>query len=312
MKKLTLIICLMVFASSCTQETVEKAQLDETNVLNVQGVSLLGEQLIAAEATPEAIEKMEEARLAYMADPANADALVWWGRRIAYTCDYLRAIEIYTEGMKKFPEDARFPRHRGHRYISIREFDKAIADFRKAAELREGMENQIEPDGMPNARNIPVSTLHGNIYYHLGLAYYLKNDMENARDAYTKCLEASELPDNIVSASHWLYMINRRLGDEVAANLILEPINAEMDIIENMAYHKLCLFYKGEVTLDELTQGEYSDIMTDASWYGVGNWYLYNGEREKAREVFAKILEGKSWASFGYIAAEADFAREFK
>ena len=34
-----------------------------------------------------------------------------------------------------------------------------------------GKEDSIEPDGMPNPQNIPVSSLHTNIWYHLGLAY---------------------------------------------------------------------------------------------------------------------------------------------
>lgn len=258
-------MCVIFAASACAPESEETAQ-EQASALNIQGESLLGTDLVPAEALPTVLEKMEEAKLAYMADQENADAMVWYGRRIAYTGDYLRAIEIYTRAMEKFPEDARFPRHRGHRYISIRKFDQAINDFLSAGILIDGQENVVEPDGIPNARNTPVSTLHGNIYYHLGLAYYLKNDMENARIAYEKCLATSEMPDNVVSASHWLYMINRRLGDEAAANSVLEPITAEMDIIENMAYHKLCLFYKGEITLEELTGDEYTDIMNDAAW----------------------------------------------
>ena len=51
--------------------------------------------------------------------------------------------------------------------------------FQKAIELVAGNVDQIEPDGLPNKNNIPLTTLHGNIWYHLGLAYYLKNDMKN-------------------------------------------------------------------------------------------------------------------------------------
>jgi len=44
--------------------------------------------------------------------------------------------------------------------------------------------------------------------------------------------------------------------------------------------------------------------------YGVGNFLLYNGREDEARAVFEKITSAKSqWASFGYIAAEADLAR---
>jgi tetratricopeptide (TPR) repeat protein len=162
---------------------------------------------------------------------------------------------------------------------------------------------------MPNARNIPVSTLQGNIWYHLGLAYYLKNDLPNALTTYKEGLKVAKNDDSLVSKLHWYYMILRRMGKKEEAQKVLAPVNQEMDIIENMAYHKLCLFYKGEITLEEITSPGFSSIMNDAVWYGIGNWYLYNGQEEKARKVYDKIFGNKSWASFGYIAAEADYAR---
>ena len=43
--------------------------------------------------------------------------------------------------------------------------------------------------------------------------------------------------------------------------------------------------------------------------YGVANWYLVNGERERALELMREIVAGPSWAAFGRIASEADLAR---
>jgi hypothetical protein len=51
--------------------------------------------------------------------------------------------------------------------------------------------------------------------------------------------------------------------------------------------------------------------MNDAAAYGVGAWLLDGGRNPEARTVFERILSGKTWASFGHIAAEADLAREF-
>ena len=62
---------------------------------------------------------------------AGKDALIWLGRRNAYLGNYKDAIGIYTEGIQKYPNDARFYRHRGHRLITLRCFDDAIADLRK-------------------------------------------------------------------------------------------------------------------------------------------------------------------------------------
>jgi hypothetical protein len=44
--------------------------------------------------------------------------------------------------------------------------------------------------------------------------------------------------------------------------------------------------------------------------YGVANWYLYNGDEARAHEIFRRILQTANWAAFGYIAAEAELARQ--
>jgi tetratricopeptide (TPR) repeat protein len=301
-----LVILIGTLLISCSQES------KDTEEKIVQAVSLLGKDLYSAEPSEAALAKYTEAKAVFEQEPDNPDALIWYGRRTAYLGKYREAIDIYSDGINKYPENARIYRHRGHRYISIRHFDKAIADFERAAELIAGTEDTIEPDGMPNAQNIPVSSLHTNIWYHLGLAYYLKNDLENALRVYREGINASQNDDMLVATTHWLYMTLRLLGSDEEAGKALIPIQAEMNVIENQVYHKLCLFYKGELLLDELTDPEFSSVMNDAMAYGIGNWYFYKGKKEKAKEVFQKILEGESWASFGYIAAEADFARKFQ
>lgn len=306
-KQIFLLASLSLILMSCSSGQKEASQI--THVKDYEAISLLGDTLRSNPPGAAAVAKFEERKANYEADP-SADNWIWYGRFIAYQGKYNEAIDAYTEGIEKYPDDARFYRHRGHRYISIREFNKAIADFTKAEALREGMENEIEPDGAPNAQNIPVSTLHGNIYYHLGLAHYLKGELEPALAAYQKAIGASRMDDNIVSGTHWVYMILRKLGREEEAIKALEPIHKDMEIIENFAYHELCLFYKGELPLEELTKsGEGALSSNDAVNYGIGNWYFYNGEAARAKETYEAILAKKGWASFGYIAAEADLHR---
>lgn len=309
-RNLILCGCLVIVCSFCTKTSQEPDVLPAVPE-GAQAVSLKGEPLYASTPSDNVLAKLEDAKNAYDDDYENADNIIWYGRRTAYAGDYREAIRIYTQGISKFPDDARFYRHRGHRYISIREFDRAIQDFEKAASLIKGKEDRIEPDGMPNAMNIPISTLHSNIWYHLGLAYYLKHDLEDALRVYRIGVETSNNDDKLVSTMHWLYMTLRLLGMEEEAEKALEPIQQEMKIIENQVYHQLCLFYKGELILEELTWEESSSTTNDALSYGVGNWYLYNGQRDKAKQLFEQILKNKTWASFGYIAAEADWVREF-
>ena len=274
-----------------------------------QAVSLMGEKLFSAPPSEGLVSSYENAKKNYEMDRSKPDNLIWFGRWTAYKGDYREAIRIFSDGIKRFPQDARFYRHRGHRYISIREFDRAISDFEKAVDLIEGKEDKIEPDGKPNAMNIPVSSLHSNIWYHLGLAYYLKNDLINAENAYRIAVETSTNDDKLVSTTHWLYMILRLQNKDEEAEKVLGPIIQELNVIENLAYHDLCLFYKGELGM--VTGVSFTDIMDDAVLYGIGNWYFYNEQAEKAKEVFEKILKKDSWASFGYIAAETDYLRSF-
>jgi tetratricopeptide (TPR) repeat protein len=274
----------------------------------VQAMSLSGAELVSPPPSAEVAERLATARADYEADPDNVDNIIWYGRRTAYVGDYRGAIEIYSAGIEKFPGDARLYRHRGHRYISIREFDRAIADLEEAAWLIRGTENRIEPDGLPNALNIPVSSLHGNIWYHLGLAYYLKHDWDNAYRAYKAGFDASRNDDNRVSTAHWLYMILRRKGEPERAARVLDAISADMNVIENMSYHNLCLFYKGEISLEELTAADDGSPAGAAVMYGAANWHFYNGDADKATEMLRSILDGPSWSAFGYIAAEADLA----
>lgn len=275
-----------------------------------QAVSLLGETLYPPEPSAEALEQYRAAEKRYENNPDGADAIIWYGRRTAYLGKYREAIAVYTEGIEKFPQDPRFYRHRGHRYISVREFDQAISDLEKAGKLIERTEDKAEPDGMPNEKNIPLSTLHTNIWYHLGLAYYLKHDFHKAVPVYKKGIKACRNDDMLSAFSHWLYMTYRRLEQEEAAAETVKPIHAGMNIIENQSYHRLCLMYKGELQPEGLSP-DTGTPSSDALAYGMGNWYFYNGNREKAETVFREIIAGGSWASFGYIAAEADLAREF-
>ena len=287
---------------------VANAQLLPEVPEGAQALALDGTPLYSPEPSQGVLDRLATARADYEADPDNADNIIWYGRRTAYAGDYRGAIEIFSEGVERFPDDPRMLRHRGHRYISIREFDRAIDDLEQAAALIEGTENEVEPDGLPNALNIPVSSLHGNIWYHLGLAYYLKHDWDNAYRAYKAGFDAGRNDDNRVSTSHWLYMILRRKGDEAGAERVLDNISADMNVIENMSYHGLDLFYKGEISYEELVGADDGSPAGAAIMYGAGNWHYYNGDVEQARAVLTELLESPSWSAFGYIAAEADLA----
>ena len=259
--------------------------------------------------------KLNEARKEFEKDPKSADRIIWLGRRTAYLGRYKEAIDVFTEGIKRSPSDARMYRHRGHRFITLRCFDDAITDLEKASKLIKGKRDQFEPDGLPNAYNIPTSTLHSNIWYHLGLAYYLKQDFNRALEAYRQAEKVSTNADMLVATTHWLYMTLRRLGHEDEARKKAAAIKDDFEIIENTDYYKLIAVYKGKVTAEKLLQeiNRPAESLSNATvGYGLGNWFLYNGQPDEASKVFRQITGGNQWASFGYIAAESELKLQNK
>lgn len=279
----------------------------EPEARSVTGKALVPMEL-ANRAKLEADLKAAEDELAK--NPGSADALIWVGRRQGYLWQYRNAIATFTKGIEAFPDDARFYRHRGHRYITVRNFDGAIADFEKAVSLVNGKKDEVEPDGAPNPAGVPRSTLQFNIWYHLGLAYYLKGDYANARRAYDECMKVSDNDDSITATSDWLWMTLMRMGDKAAAAKVLTRITPKMDILENGSYHRRLLMYKGLEKPEALLDTSSADDLTIATQgYGVGNYYFVTGDAAKAKEIFDRVLAGKQWAAFGYIAAEVDRAK---
>jgi tetratricopeptide (TPR) repeat protein len=310
-KILTLLSAIAVMGISSVSASYAQSKILSDVPEGAEAVSLSGKPLSMPEATNETVlDNLTAAKVRYMDYPMDPKRALWYGRRLAYAGEYREAIKIFSDGMLDAPNNARFYRHRGHRYITTREFDRAIADLEKAAAMIKGKSNKSEEDGAPNEFGIPVSTLHGNIYYHLGLAYYLKQDFENAKRVYDLDFSVARNDDNQVSIAHWRYMIRRRMGESHdAAKHVLDTISADMNILENHTYHKLDLFYKGEVSEAEISEGiDMEDSADAATAYGIANWHYYNGDVDKARGMLEKMMNAKAWGSFGYVAAEADLA----
>lgn len=243
--------------------------------------------------------------------PPKPENVIWPGRRLGYLWRMNDAVAFYTLALKQFPDDARLYRHRGHRYISLRRFDDAIQDLQKAAALLEGKPEEIEPDGMPNERNIPLTTTAFNVWYHLGLARYLTGDFEGALAAYRRTMKhLGDHDDNLVATTHWMFMTLRRLGREAEAAALLEPIGLEMEIIENRAYHRCVLMYKGvlesKVLQDGIGRGGVNAV---TEGYALGNWHLCNGKTDRAAGIFERVVADNQWPAFGFIAAEVELAR---
>ena len=279
----------IVLASFCFVVSVQ-AQTPKPEIISLLGVKQF------ANADEKGEIAAAEAKLA--ADPKNMDLLIALGRAQANVWRYNDAIETYTRGIKQAPDDWRLYRHRGHRYISTRQFDKAVADMAQAAKL--------------NDRDFDV-------WYHLALAHYLKGQFAKAAEAYNRCRQVAEADftdkrdDSVIAVSDWLYMTYRRMNKPAEAAKVLDRITPDMKVKENKSYFDRLLFYKGLKKESELVNVEKAtDLEIATVGYGIGNWHLYNGNRAKAEEIFRKIVGGKYWPAFGFIASEAELSRKKK
>lgn len=281
----------------------------------VEAISLLGDSLRRPPLTPDARLRLEanldSARRALAASPRSAEALVWVARRLGYLGRFREAIDVLTRAAAEHPDDPWIYRHRGHRYLTVRDFPRAAADLERAARLTRGKADIVEPDGQPNARNQPIGTLQSNTWYHLALARYFQGDYAKALEATTEGMRLASNPDRLVSQVHWHYLTLRRLGRHDEARRALAPVRRDLDVHENGNYHRLTLFYKGELPADSLLppNAPIASSGDGAVAYGLGAWLLAEGRRDEAMAVFRRILASGQWPSFGYVAAEADVRR---
>ncbi len=281
-------------------------QNDENMIISLFG-SVLPDKEIPQHIYASRNSKMEEARSAYEKDPKNIEKIIWYGRRLAYLGRYKEAIHIYSVGLDLDPHNYKLLRHRGHRYITVRDFDNAIQDLQRAVFYARPAYNEMEEDGIPNKINQPRSNIKFNIWYHLGIAYYLKGNYDKAISAFKKSSEFADNDDLVVAVSDWFYMTYQKIGNKSAAQDLLAKIDSKMDIAENYSYHQHLLMYKGLISPETLLKkATEEEAIYPTLGYGIANWYFYNGQMAPGKSVLEGILKHNQWDAFGYIAAEVD------
>lgn len=219
--------------------------------------------------------------------PANPELWMKKGLALAKQMLFRESTEAFSTGLSYDPFNWLLLRHRGHRHISTYRFEDAAADFELASR---------------------INNKDWDVWYHLGLSYYLMGDFERANTAYDRCLKMTEDNDiNLVAIVDWKWLTLNRLGKKEEAEMLLDLVDENTEVGENQAYKDRILVYKGLKSPDEAMKfdnEEFSDLEFSTRGYGVAMYHYFNGDRNKAKEIMNKILEKDTfWTAFGYLGA---------
>ena len=224
------------------------------------------------------------AESALAADPRNVDRIIALGVAQSGVRQYREAIETFTRGLKIAPNNALLYRWRGHRYLSTRQFDRAMDDLTRGARLD--------------------STIYG-IWYHLGIVRFVRRDFAGAVAAFTRALPMAPDSGERAGSTDWLWMSLSRAGRTADAQALLDR-HPDVPNAGN-AYAQRLRLYRGEVGPDSVfTPADTSDIQIATLSYGIGDWYLVRGDTAKARGWFERSVASGGWPAFGFIVSEAE------
>ena len=75
-------------------------------------------------------------------------------------------------------------------------------------------------------------------------------------------------------------------------------------------YAQRLRLYRGEVSPDSVFMpADTSDIQVATLSYGIGNWYLVQGDTAKARTWFERSVASGGWPAFGFIVSEIELRK---
>ncbi len=227
------------------------------------------------------------ARARVVADSTSAELLMQLGISQAAFWQFREAIQSFTRAISLTPRKAMLYRWRGHRYLSVREFDRALADF---------------------ARGLALDSANYGIWYHLGVVRFVRGDFNGAAAAFARAQPMAPDAGELAGATDWLWMSLARAGRRAEADAMLA--RRPDSLATTNAYRQRLRLYRGEIGPDSvITSADTAGVAVATLSYGVGNWYLVSGDTARARQWFQRAVASGGWPAFGFIAAEAELRR---
>jgi Tfp pilus assembly protein PilF len=221
------------------------------------------------------------------ADPRNIQKFIQLGVAYAGARQMREAVDNFSHALAIAPNDPMLYRWRGHRNLSVREFDRAMRDL---------------------TRGYGLDSTNYGILYHLGVLRFVRGDFNAAADAFRRAQPRAPDAGELAGSTDWLWMSLQRAGRgaEATAMLARHPDS----LATTVAYSRRLKLYRGEIGPDALiAPTDTGDVDVATLRFGLGNWYLVKGDTARARAQFQRSIKSGGWPAFGFIASEAELAR---
>lgn len=235
-------------------------------------------------------DAVTQARAALKAEPRSIAKIIDLGVAQSGARQFREAIATFTRGLAIEPNNALLLRWRGHRYLSVREFDKAYADLSRGSTL--------DP------------SIYGN-WYHLGIVQFIRGDFAAAAASFTKAQPIAPDPGELAGSTDWLWMSLSRAGRGTEAKAMLDRHpESRLPPVDN-AYTRRLKMYRGEIALESvLAPADTDDVQIATLAFGLGNFYLIHRDAAKARTWFERSVKASGgWPGFGFILSEVELRR---
>jgi len=230
-----------------------------------------------------------QAQAALAADPHNVQLIIALGIAQSGARQYREAIATFTRGLAIAPTDAMLYRWRGHRYLSVREFVLAEADLTRGFQLD--------------------STNYG-VLFHLGIVRYAQGNFNGAAELFARAQPRAPDGGELAGSTDWLWMSLARGGRATEAAAMLARRPDSIPAPPGYAYAQRIKLYRGELTPATLfSPADTADVQVATLNYGLGSWYMVQGDTARARAAFERAVRSTGWPGFGFIVAEAELRR---
>lgn len=272
MRRAVTILCLMATASAIRAQSVQYR-----SPAGVEYRSLVDTGPVA------------RAKAALASDPRNIDKIIALGIAQSGVRQFREAIKTFSRGLAIAPNHPMLLRWRGHRYLSTRQFKLAFADL---------------------TRGNRIDTTNYGIWYHLGIVRFVRGEFAAAADCFTHSQPKAPDAGELAGSTDWLWMSLMRAGKKSEATAMLARRPDSLPVDTAYAYARRLRLYRGEITPAALfTPADTADVQVATLAFGLGNWYLVQGDTTKARSLFEQSIRSGGWPGFGFIMSEIELRR---